>query len=651
MRRSIGILFALVAGFAVACVYLPPWVPGSIAFLLLVAASLRTRWQRVGLVGPVFHAELLRTTRRSRVWLLRVGYLGIVLVVLTLTYWSWGGKWRAPTSADLAYFTLGLFYAFLIAQLVALLALAPAVTAGAIAEERERGSMTFLLATDLRDHEIVLGKFAARLVHLLGLVLAGLPIFSLMQLLGGIDLALVGFYFAGTLVTVLSVAAVSLLTSALCCKVRSAIILAYLVVVGYAVLVPLVANVVELHGLKHFPSTDTWTSPAELGDVVGVVGSGHAGFVLVQPRRVLGSSRGLGGTEFLAVLGRYALFHGVLALLCVGLAMIFLRRVGVGEAVPGRSLAIARPAREVGDDPVRWREIWADHGWTGRVPAQWLIVILVGASLLLLRWGTPAGQFGGAINLWCRVLGGTLATLILLLVVLRAAGSIRGEMDRNTFEPLLTTPLSAQDILFSKLFGALGSGRILVCGLLVVWGVGLFTGGLNPLMIPCQALALRIFAGALASFALWISLTTKTALRAMFLAVGGTLLLSLGHWVLWVGAGAPSPVGTSAPSALFLLLAAVFCFGIALTPPLAFGVSFGFGFMDFPPSLRWLGESVPLLLPTALLALACWALFGRLMWNAALSRLRSLHAGPEDETPSAESDPQGYFEHRASMGR
>ncbi len=52
---------------------------------------------------------------------------------------------------------------------------APAATAGSICLDKARGNLTLLLATDLSDSEIVLGKLAARLVPVLGLILCATP--------------------------------------------------------------------------------------------------------------------------------------------------------------------------------------------------------------------------------------------------------------------------------------------------------------------------------------------------------------------------------------------------------------------------------------------------------------------------------------------
>src|SRR5262249_26970415 len=64
---------------------------------------------------------------------------------------------------------------------------APAATAGAICVDRARGTLAHMLATDLSDPEIVLGKLAARLLPVLGLVACSWPVLAVSSLLGGID--------------------------------------------------------------------------------------------------------------------------------------------------------------------------------------------------------------------------------------------------------------------------------------------------------------------------------------------------------------------------------------------------------------------------------------------------------------------------------
>src|SRR5262249_8942858 len=73
------------------------------------------------------------------------------------------------------------------AQLALALLAAPAATAGAVCLDRARGTLAHVLVTDLTGAEIILGKLAARLVPVVGMVLCGVPFLSLGPLLGGID--------------------------------------------------------------------------------------------------------------------------------------------------------------------------------------------------------------------------------------------------------------------------------------------------------------------------------------------------------------------------------------------------------------------------------------------------------------------------------
>src|SRR5439155_12316797 len=112
---------------------------------------------------------------------------------------------------------------FLIVQMGAVLILTPAFTAGAIAEERQRHTLDALLVTHLTPGQIVAGKLAARLAHLLGVLLAGLPILALLPLWGGVDPGRVLAGFAASGVTMLSLGALGACVSARVQPVRGAV--------------------------------------------------------------------------------------------------------------------------------------------------------------------------------------------------------------------------------------------------------------------------------------------------------------------------------------------------------------------------------------------------------------------------------------------
>ena len=56
-----------------------------------------------------------------------------------------------------------------------------------MAQEKDRRTFVLLLLTNLSDRELVLGKLLASLLHVLVMFAAGLPVFMLLWLLGGIS--------------------------------------------------------------------------------------------------------------------------------------------------------------------------------------------------------------------------------------------------------------------------------------------------------------------------------------------------------------------------------------------------------------------------------------------------------------------------------
>src|SRR6185437_10679016 len=91
-------------------------------------------------------------------------------------------SWRDYAALGESY-----FYAIIGVELTLVLLAAPAATAGALCVDRARGTLDHMLATELSDTEIVLGKLAARLLPVLGLVACSWPVLALASLLGGID--------------------------------------------------------------------------------------------------------------------------------------------------------------------------------------------------------------------------------------------------------------------------------------------------------------------------------------------------------------------------------------------------------------------------------------------------------------------------------
>ena len=116
------------------------------------------------LLGPVFRAELVRTPRRSRYYTLRVIYGLVLIFLLWANYQNLlsiaerrGGD---PLITDYSDFALTTFTWFASVQLATILMLIPALFGGVIADEKQRKTMHYLMASRLSSGEIVLDKLA-----------------------------------------------------------------------------------------------------------------------------------------------------------------------------------------------------------------------------------------------------------------------------------------------------------------------------------------------------------------------------------------------------------------------------------------------------------------------------------------------------------
>jgi ABC-type transport system involved in multi-copper enzyme maturation permease subunit len=137
-------------------------------------------------VGPVFIYECLANSRRWQTYALRSVGVAVLLFAMGTIAWS-RMRTTGNSARDYANLGEGYFIAMIGVELAVVLLAAPAATAGAICVDRARGTLEHMLMTDLSDPEIVLGKLAARLLPVFGLVACSWPVMAISSLLGGID--------------------------------------------------------------------------------------------------------------------------------------------------------------------------------------------------------------------------------------------------------------------------------------------------------------------------------------------------------------------------------------------------------------------------------------------------------------------------------
>src|SRR5260370_32001882 len=134
------------------------------------------------------------------------------------------------------------------------------------------------------------------------------------------------------------------------------------------------------------------------------------------------------------------------------------------------------------------------------------------------------------VEKWLMVCVPVVASIGMLGLALRAAGTISGERERQTLDSLLTSDLEAKDILLGKLFGCFWGMRKVGIVLAVTLALGTLTGGVLPPFTALVLLALFAHAAFAVSLGMYCSLLSRTTLRATIATVSVLLVFTLGHW-------------------------------------------------------------------------------------------------------------------------
>jgi ABC-type transport system involved in multi-copper enzyme maturation permease subunit len=448
------------------------------------------------LLGPVFTREVVIAPRRTRIYVARSIYAAALLLLICTAWLVLTGTQIVRDVSDLAQF------AGLVFQILAPLQLALAVffsamlAASAVAQEKDRRTFVLLLLTNLSSQELVLGKLLASLLHVLVMFAAGLPVFMLLSLLGGIS---VGQIARTAAVTAASILVCGSLGSTLALwreKTYQALALFVLILV-------------------------LWLALGEMF-AAGVLGSSPAGLpchvwaTAVSPwQAILAASRpytsSIPGWEWLgSPIHLHLLVATALAVLLNGLAVARVRvwnatgqdeparkpedetsatpaptgRPDTGisaDAVQGQSAAIQRGAltadshRAVWDNPVLWREIrtWAYGRKVLIVRLTFLVLFALAAGTLwrLTNSHEEMNLARGALALLPMLL------LSLVLVNAQAVTALTAERDAKALDLLLVSDLTPKEFVFGKLGGIFYNTKeivvlpMLLCGYLGWQGV------------------------------------------------------------------------------------------------------------------------------------------------------------------------------------
>jgi ABC-type transport system involved in multi-copper enzyme maturation permease subunit len=175
--------------------------------------------------NPIIAREARTRMRSKRAAFILFCWLAALGVVTVLAYRSAADQ--SASVAALAHSGVTVFSALVGVVVALLMLLVPGLVGGSIAGERERQTLDLLLCTRVRPWRVVIGKLGASLAFMVFLLVASLPILSVVALLGGIawgDIVIVAGLGALTAVTVGSM---SILFSAITKGPTGAIVCSY----------------------------------------------------------------------------------------------------------------------------------------------------------------------------------------------------------------------------------------------------------------------------------------------------------------------------------------------------------------------------------------------------------------------------------------
>jgi len=502
-------------------------------------------------LGPMAGAECRRALSRGWLIVVRVlaalAMMGTMLIVL----WFWWMS-QATDSGYLPFYILRWGLATVEGMLVTVaLVLGPAVLAGSIAGEKERGVMALLLTTRVSPREIILGRLSSKLTQVVMVLLAGVPAVVALASLLGIGPVFLSLFLALPAAVAFGGGGLAALASTVSRRGRDALLTVYLIDVVF-LLSPL--------GVRA-----GWTPGA-----VAWLGA-------LNPYLCLAALAW--GDQLMPALVSIGLWL-VIGLTATSVAAWRLRPASLrpldGERVSrrGKRHGWVPPVNE--KRPMLWKELFIDRaaalGGVGWWIGALLVVLLGGGSVLLAVLIIDGALVSRVVaeRLLGLAIGGYSATVIGLLIQwavgLRAAVAISSERERGTWDALLTSPLEGPEIIRAKLWGSLHALRWLFAAAFVAWTIAAWFGTMPWADYAESVIGTGILAAFMAAVGVRTSLSAATATRAMEITIGvwlgawvvdvvlSSLLMGILFFVVLVTVGLAT-MGTFAPPAWLMSLA------------------------------------------------------------------------------------------------
>ena len=418
------------------------------------------------------------------------------------------GTQTITTVGDMARFGGILMQILAPLQLAMIVFLAAFSTASAVAQEKDRKTLILLLLTRLNSSELVLGKLFASLLHVFSMLLAGLPVFALAVLFGGISFTQVGRVFTVTLVAAFAAGSLGSTLALWREKTFQTLALTALLLVFWLIICEVIGAGIagEAIGGVDVSVISTWLSPL------------RAVMAAARPGADLGIENLLDNPVMV--------FVGCAFSVGLGLNGLAIWRVRVWnpsreirqrtasddpqESIWGAEHDIAQGEREVKADQARTRHVDSQLRERGKQPyrAVWtnpilwreictwaygrkVIVIRIAYAILFVLAATSlfwidSQPIGGGFSdakqsVFPAVVRPLVPFFVVSLVVINALAvtSITNERDGRSLDLLLVTDLAPAEFLLGKLGGIFWVTKEMVLLPMALCGYLLWTGTLT----------------------------------------------------------------------------------------------------------------------------------------------------------------------------
>ncbi len=484
--------------------------------------------------GPVFVYEWLATSRRWQLYGLRAGFVGAILIGMMFVWHEphrHSNAARTVSIQTLARYGEELYKTIVSIELTLVLLAAPAVTAGAICLDKARGTLDHMLATDLSNAEIVLGKLGVRLVPVIGLTACIFPVTALSGMLGGIDpLALLGSFLTAIACAVLG-CSLALTLSVWGRKTHEVLMLTYLILILW-LFVPVLALIAAFS--FRFPQGPRSVTTSIAWEWIECSNPYYLAFApYSDPDKV-------GLTTYVGFLGSCLVVSGLL----LGLAtrrirVVALKHLGHPERKAHRSRfdryfqqpkwLVPLPSLSLDGNPVLWRE------WYRSRPSRFLRLVWLFYSVFGVLWvALSVYSITQSLANWelLAIANMFQVSVGLLLLSVSAATSLAEERVRGSLDVLLSTPMSSQSILAGKWWGTFRQSVHVLAWPATVGGLLAAESGrwLSYLLLLGLILA---YAAVITSLGLALATWVSRLGRAVLLCVSAYVVFSIG-WLLIV---------------------------------------------------------------------------------------------------------------------